>query len=82
MRLADAVICVNCDTIFEYSSVCPACAATQQLTPLSTWIPAIYKPSYTKIRKQTQTNMNPYVLVCLSVVCGSVLAEALWLLAM
>lgn len=76
MRLADAILCVNCDTIFQYSSVCPACAARQQLTPLATWIPTMYKTRYTLAIKDKP---RLYAPICLAAISGGVLAEVLWL---
>lgn len=53
MNVSTAIVCVNCDYLFEYGASCPACNATQQLIPLSHWLPAVHKPvMHKKVKKE------------------------------
>lgn len=71
MNIGTAIVCVNCDNLFEYQNVCPACGATQQLVPLSQWLPAVHKPIMHKRQKPQRTKLPAIVYA----IAGGIFAE-------
>ena len=68
MNVGTATVCVNCDTVFEFSSACPGCGAVQQLVPLSRWIPAIRKPAPIIKKQGHKRTIMPKIMV--GIFCG------------